>query len=648
MDTLKDSTLEELSLQHGLTVRAVHVCEGAGLAGLSDIRAFHKRHGGFWKLRNCGAKTVLELEVLLANAPRLPGVADQAPAKRLPENLAYQIYQAHVQRLSTEALHVLRGIVGGPDGYSGVAFFLRYGEHPPQLEGLRGPGRRELLRMSASLFVDLEQARQTFGRIVDGTHENDLYRWALDHSVSEAQMKDLFDEEGRMTLFRFMQHYLKSLDRRTPHRILIAYLESRGHLVAMTEIGERFDVTREYVRQVLVDIRLRTTRLCRTVADLPDVRDHYPELVTAEQVFMITPELLDRINAREGTHWSPLFALHIMQAIGEQDQIVGSWTTLLGRSHWTKDLDVQHPFLISRGTIGPMSLLLKEVARQYGMERVAPMELDLRAVSELVEPSLRLPLCEALKSFIEASFPSIRSMDGRCILPPNKTLFNEDRLLEVLESLDVPSHVSIIREKWNQRFPDHPVSIGGIRSLATDHKDLFMSIGRSSTYGLKRWQTERPGLRGGTTRSIIAELLNAADLPLQVEELEARVKCYRPDSDLKSILQNLKLAREFKIYPGCYVGLKNKVYEKIPEPALTVPGSLMRDPVLTRFIGQPRTQLSEFLASRCPAPPSQIEVAIDKAVAKGRLVIDAFGIIREVRPSGNGSAALTTALPPAA
>jgi len=635
-DRSHDPNLAELDLMYGLSVRAFNVCEGADFNRLSDIRAFYEMHNGFESLRNCGAKTVIELETMLMNSASLPGTADPTAMPSRDGQLDL-IYRAHVHQLSTEARNALRALVGNMDGNAGIGFFMRNGKKLHMMNGVNGAVRRELRRMRISLFNYVEQIREGKGTGNMEEPGSPLYRWALSHSISPALLEFMFDEAGRMTLFRFMAHYLKDLDDKTAHRIVVAYLEGKGQTEALSEIGDTYSVTRERVRQILTDVNRRLNHLFHILHDLPDVREHYPELTTSDPVFIIAQELMDRLNEKENTNWSSLFALHITKAISEHDQIVEPWTALLGKSKLSKGLEVKHPVLIHRELIEPLKPLLAEMTRQYELNRKAPEEFDLLTLLKVEHPAQHLPLLEALRLLASICYPGIRITGDRCVLPANKLLFNEDRLVAVLENLDKPSHASVIVEEWVRSFPDHAINIEGVRSTALRNKDLFISFGRTSTYGLKRWEEERPELKGGTIRGIISDLLGSVNIPLHLEELEEGVKRYRPETNLHSISQNLKLdsSGEFVHFPGGFVGLANKVYGEMPDPLARVPGSLLRDNILAKFIGQPRSRFSAYLASKCQASPSRVERAIDNTVVQGRLVIDASGIIRSAEPRLN-------------
>jgi hypothetical protein len=228
-------------------------------------------------------------------------------------------------------------------------------------------------------------------------------------------------------------------------------------------------------------------------------------------------------------------------------------------------------------------------------------------------------------------YPEIQIEDGYICLPANAKRNQEDLLIEILTLLDEPSHATNIQEVWNTRFPDRPITVDGIRSVVVRNKTLFLSIGRESTYGLRRWESERSELKGGTIRDIIEGLLQPSFVPIHLEDLVDEVQKFRPGTHLGSVKMNLQLeaSGRFVLLQGGFVGLAGRSYDIVPDPPESVPGSLMRTSVLQRFVGQHRDKLAEFLADRCKASRKRIDRVIDRAIADGRIQLDPDGVIHQ-------------------
>jgi len=89
-------------------------------------------------------------------------------------------------------------------------------------------------------------------------------------------------------------------------------------------------------------------------------------------------------------------------------------------------------------------------------------------------------------------------------------------------------------------------------------------VGRTSTYGLRKW--ENAGLyKGGTIRKIVKEYLENWNIPKHINDITHHVLQFR-DTNSYSILQNVKLMNTdkspFVFYRGGMIGLKRKNYFK--------------------------------------------------------------------------------------
>ena len=100
-----------------------------------------------------------------------------------------------------------------------------------------------------------------------------------------------------------------------------------------------------------------------------------------------------------------------------------------------------------------------------------------------------------------------------------------------------------------------------IRSYLT-RKNGFVPIGRSSNFGLKKWEGQLEGFKGGTIRSIVAEYLDSKLTPIHISKITKYVKKYRETTSKKSILSSLKSdpSNIFIFFKDSHVGVIEKNY----------------------------------------------------------------------------------------
>jgi len=101
-----------------------------------------------------------------------------------------------------------------------------------------------------------------------------------------------------------------------------------------------------------------------------------------------------------------------------------------------------------------------------------------------------------------------------------------------------------------------------VRASMIKYRSLFIFIGRSSTYGLKKWETEHENLKGGTIRDIVEGFLNEKDTPVHLNDIMDYVLKFR-NTNKENVIGNLKLqsTKRFIFFKHGYVGLFNKSYK---------------------------------------------------------------------------------------
>ena len=95
-------------------------------------------------------------------------------------------------------------------------------------------------------------------------------------------------------------------------------------------------------------------------------------------------------------------------------------------------------------------------------------------------------------------------------------------------------------------------------------KETFIYLGRPGIYGLKKWEKSGKCI-GGSIRNMVLTFLQEENIPLHIDDITAKVKVFRNNTNRKSIFTNLKLipanSSKFVFFPNQYIGLKSKIYE---------------------------------------------------------------------------------------
>ena len=156
---------------------------------------------------------------------------------------------------------------------------------------------------------------------------------------------------------------------------------------------------------------------------------------------------------------------------------------------------------------------------------------------------------------------SLRVEEGMLIIPRNTYKQIHEYAYEALDILGKPSSVNEITEKVKELYPNTHITHTGVRS-ALRRAYGFIPMGRSSYFGLKKWEKSIKNFKGGTIRDIVREYLQDKSLPISLKEIIQYLAPYRPNAHSKSVLTNLKADASdiFVFFQRSYVGLKGKEY----------------------------------------------------------------------------------------
>lgn len=176
------------------------------------------------------------------------------------------------------------------------------------------------------------------------------------------------------------------------------------------------------------------------------------------------------------------------------------------------------------------------------------------------DPTISDEIFSTCEIIINEEFNLFLSLNDEIVFERNSLKTLPEYALEALEDLGVPSHVNDID---NHVRVLNPTFDKKITNTNLKREFGFVPFGRKSVFGLKKWESDTNTIKGGTIRSIAEEFLLKYNEPRHISEITDYVLTYRPESNKKSIIYNLKMEdnNRFMFFKKSLIGLKSKKYD---------------------------------------------------------------------------------------
>ena len=185
-----------------------------------------------------------------------------------------------------------------------------------------------------------------------------------------------------------------------------------------------------------------------------------------------------------------------------------------------------------------------------------PYDVDKEIYDAIVE------LC---KKILFSEFQIRVSSENAILMEQNTKKLVSDPLLDYFRQVGHVLTLNELFDYFNENYPGLYKNKGVIRSCCIRKDNSFTSFGRSSTYGLKEWETENNTIRGGTIRDLAEEFILQYDQPCRHVDIVSYVLKYRPGSNFKNIMNNLHMETQnrFLFFKGSLIGVGERKYDQI-------------------------------------------------------------------------------------
>ena len=568
--------ISELLENNRISLRTYNVCMEQRWFSSEDIRNYYNKNKNFEGIKNCGKRSAEEL-MRISSLDFLEKVKEEdllnkqllASFKKLtpPQK---EIIESYIKMLTANLSLRLKNTLDlyFIQGISLQAFELFYMKAQEKAIKIKGIGRRNILDLE-NYFDKIKYFIVEVSKVENSEKVLLFKDLCVDKNIYP--LNDIPVMVTRLGFFKVVDYLLTTpiLFDESKIKLFSKAFKFYRHTTGLKlrEIGKQMNITHERVRQI------RNQTICDLFKKLPIVRAFDDELLvqnhiqTSGDIIFLTPEQVAVINQKSHTDFTDGFVHFILCIYLDKYQLVGNLSDVLfphfskkkNRHNWkniylvTKDI---HPYLDWETLVLDIcSLLEKQTAKQYEIslrEKIAPYLAATPYLLDRVSKVVALILRQEFDLQIKGDTLTI---------PRNTYKQINEYAYEALEALGTPSYVKEIAEKVKELYPKTNFTYAGIRS-SLKREYGFVPIGRSSNFGLKKWENTVENFKGGTIRDITKEFLLQQKEPQTLEQITSYLLQYRPHTNAKSILTNLKAdtSDTFVFFNNSQIGLTQITY----------------------------------------------------------------------------------------
>lgn len=564
-----NTIITDLAVENGLSRRTLNVCAAAGIDTIGKLLTMDDSQ--LLHLRNCGRHTQLQLSTLRDKYIYLEhsSTAEAVPQPAAPLQLEFDLgslsepptplpqspvllinlqtcYQRLFRQMSIRACNVMREYVD----FRSVLPILE-GRCVPNFATLQHCGEKtvqeinKMLDAFSVLYHDELERFRSCGHTIEYIHDYFSLRYSFLSHDDCLMLAREYGLDKPLPLLFLVERYICNSNNNCAVFLREHYgFDPDGKSHSLAEIANKYHLTRERVRQVLV----HGLQLPPSIGELIEAR----AAIFVADVYGGTDPLWAQL-AREN-HLPDLSVLQLMALVAAVkpeymiQTITGTPFIYLVRRRLLSNIQVMNTF--------------KRLRQPIDNRHTADVEIDIMKVLKEVNSG---PLHERVEAILPIFIDPLLAIDGvehrgngRLVSHPNR--YDPQKLIvDALHALGRDSTLEQIQNEIARQYGTSP-----IKNLQSLHayilrNDQVTPIGRSGRYVLRNWDNYFTG----SITDFIALYLEQVDSPLSPADIAAHVMKTYPNTTSSGVvaLMYLDARKRFVSFRGGRYGLSNKQYQ---------------------------------------------------------------------------------------
>lgn len=612
-------TIDEIYKKEEISVRSYNVCKDYELNSISDLKNYYYKNKSFDKLRNCGRRTNEEL-IKICNKYK-DGFDEN---REIINDTSLNFIISNLTRVQREVINSF--IFVNTDSLSvrsknAISLHLKNNlkvknftekvllSESFNVQNIKNVGAKCVpeieiyISIIKNFILEVSQTRDE--NYLIALKNKFLIQRTFDISLVPSE---ILESESIFQLTDFLLNQNAFFDETQTVIVKLALkLFNNQKELTLDEIAEQVDLSRERVRQIR---KLCLNELFNKLLFISVFNDDLFQKysIDVESMYIeINTDILDKINQSNNTNFSREFTTYILSAyLKDGFSVVGNYEDVLQpkyfnsryKHNWNnfylveKELSSEFDFTSFTNDISKRVSDRIEESYSFNFKSYLSKFLTNNNIDIL---DLLFPICEKI---INEEFEIYLDLEENITFKRNTLKQVPEYIIEALEHLGEPSKLNEIYNWINRNYPEATKSEEALRGSCQRSNEIIY-FGRSSTFGLKKWEKTRNDIKGGTIKDIITALLENSKTPLHITEILTEIHKYRGKTNERNIITNLKLDpnSSFIIFNQKFIGLASKQnnysiekYKNLPiQLGKTIKGKLINKEITDI------NQMSDFL-----------------------------------------------------
>lgn len=612
-------TIEEIYYSEDISVRSFNVCNDNDLKDLSAILKHYREHKTFGNLRNCGRKSNEELTDLCVKYIDYGGSQIVEPSKpekqlittissfnRTQREIINSFIEINSNNLSNRSKNAITSFLNGNLKIRNISERILTNDRF-NFQDIKNVGTKTVTELKSFIHTITEFIE----KVAEVESENDLValrnRFFIEKTFSISSIpNEILESQSIFSLVDFLISKDAIFDKNENIIFQKAFkIYDKQPELTLDDIAEEINISRERVRQIRKNILkknvIKNFEFVKNIED--DLHQKY-DIDQNQHLVIIDDDLNNLINSVNNTNFSNAFNTLITYSfisnkfdlVGEiEDVLQAKYFNSRSRHNW-KNIYLVNKNLSSKfdfsNFINNLNNRIQERNEEdYSFNFKGYLNNFMTIKDNSILPII-FPIAEKI---VNLEFDLFIDLDEN-ITFKSKTLKQvSEYAIDALGKLGIPSKLEDIYRLIERDFPEATKNSTALRGSLQKSPEIIY-FGRSSLYGLKKWEIEKEGIKGGTIKDIIIDFIIDKKHPLHVSLIMEHLRKYRGDRDEKSIITNLKVDPHdrFIVFSQSFIGLRENV-KFYSEKYNKLPVQLGKTIISKHQKGETRAEINNFL-----------------------------------------------------